>query len=108
MAGVESSEGRKRHEEKAVRRTLEFPCARQLGKGRTFFFFLIWREFCFIMGFPSGTVVKNVPAVQETWVRSLSLEDLLEKEMSTHSSIPARKVPWTEEPDCFSPWDCKR
>ena len=62
-------------------------------------FFLIWREFCFIMGFPSGTVVKNLPAVQETWVRSLSLEDLLEKGMSTHSSIPARKVPWTEEPD---------
>ena len=41
MAGVESSEGRKGHEEKAIRMTLEFPYARQLGKGRAFFFFLI-------------------------------------------------------------------
>ena len=39
MAGVESSEGRKRHEEKAIRRALGFPCARQLGKGRVCFFF---------------------------------------------------------------------
>lgn len=39
MAGVESSEGRKGHEEKAIRTTLEFPCARQLGKGRAFIFF---------------------------------------------------------------------
>ena len=38
MAGVESSEGRKGHEEKAIRMTLEFPYARQLGKGRAFFF----------------------------------------------------------------------
>ena len=37
MAGVESSEGRKGHEEKAIRMTLEFPYARQLGKGRAFF-----------------------------------------------------------------------
>ena len=43
-------------------------------------------------------VVKNPPAVQETWVRSLGREDPLEKEMATHSSIPAWKIPWTEEP----------
>ena len=36
--------------------------------------------------------------IQETWVRSLGQEDPLEKEMATHSSIPAREVPWTEEP----------
>ena len=38
-------------------------------------------------------------AVQETWVRSLGLEDPLEKEMATHSSILAWRIPWTEEPD---------
>ena len=52
MAGVESSEGRKRHEEKAVRRTLEFPCARQLGKGRTFFFFFNLERILFYHGLP--------------------------------------------------------
>ena len=43
-------------------------------------------------------VVKNLPAVQETWVQSLGQEDLLEKEMATHSSILAWRVSWTEEP----------
>ena len=43
-------------------------------------------------------VVKNLPAVQETWVRSLTQEDPLEKEMATHSRIIAWKIPWTEEP----------
>ena len=43
-------------------------------------------------------MVKNLPAMQETWVRSLDWEDLLEKEMATHSSILACKIPWTEEP----------
>ena len=42
-------------------------------------------------------VVKNPPAMQETWVRSLDWEDLLEKEMATHSSILTWKIPWTEE-----------
>ena len=42
--------------------------------------------------------VKNVPTMQETWVRSLDREDLLEKEMATHSSILAWRIPWTEEP----------
>ena len=42
--------------------------------------------------------VKNLPAVQETWVQSLGWEDLLEKEMATHSNILAWKIPWTEEP----------
>ena len=42
--------------------------------------------------------VKCLPAVQETWVRSLGQEDPLEKEMATHSSTLAWKIPWTEEP----------
>ena len=42
--------------------------------------------------------VKNLLAMQKTWVRFLSWEDLLEKEMSTHSSIHAWRIPWTEEP----------
>ena len=43
-------------------------------------------------------MVKNLPAVQETRVQSLGQEDPLEKEMATHSSILAWKIPWTEEP----------
>ena len=43
--------------------------------------------------------VKRLPAVRETWVRSLGWEDPLEKEMETHSSILAWRIPWTEEPD---------
>ena len=49
-------------------------------------------------GFPGGSVVKNTPAMQETWVWPLSREDPLEKELATHSSILAREIPWTEEP----------
>ena len=43
-------------------------------------------------------MVKNLPAVQETWVQSLGWEDPLEKEMATHSSILAWRIPRTEEP----------
>ena len=43
-------------------------------------------------------MVKHLPAVRETWVRSLGWEDPLEKEMVTHSSTLAWKIPWTEEP----------
>ena len=43
--------------------------------------------------------VKYLPAMQETWVLSLGQKDPLEKEMATHSSILAREIPWTEEPD---------
>ena len=42
-------------------------------------------------------MVKNLPAVQETQVRSLGQEDPWEKEMATHSSILAWEIPWTEE-----------
>ena len=43
-------------------------------------------------------MVKNLPAVQETWVRSLGQKDPLEKKMATHSSILAWEIPWTEGP----------
>ena len=43
-------------------------------------------------------MVKNLPAVQETQAQSLGREDPLEKEMATHSSVLAWRIPWTEEP----------
>ena len=42
--------------------------------------------------------LKPLPAMQETWVRPLGREGSLEKEMATHSSILAWRIPWTEEP----------
>ena len=42
--------------------------------------------------------VKNLPAMQETWARTLSREDPLDKRMATHSSIFVHRIPWTEEP----------
>ena len=51
-----------------------------------------------LKGFPGGSVVKNPPAIQETWVPSPGWEDPLEEEMATHSSILPWKIPWTEEP----------
>ena len=49
------------------------------------------------VGLPVGSVVKNLPATQETWVGSLGREDPLEEEIATYSSILAWEVPWTEE-----------
>ena len=43
-------------------------------------------------------MVKKLPTMQEIWVQSLGWEDLLEKEMATHSSILTWRIPWTEEP----------
>ena len=50
------------------------------------------------LGFPGGSVVKNLPAVQETRVGFLGWEDPLEEEMASHSNILAWRIPWTEEP----------
>ena len=44
-------------------------------------------------------MVKGLPAMQETQVQFLGQEDPLEKEMATHSSMPAWRIPWSEEPD---------
>ena len=64
-----------------------------------------YRKFLFTADFKSfhrasliAQSVKNLPAVQETWVQSLGWEDFLEKEMETHYSILAWKILWTEEP----------
>ena len=58
-------------------------------------------------------LVKNLPAIRGTWVQFLGWEDRLEKEMTTHSSILAWRIPWTEEPGGLQPmskvrheWDC--
>ena len=53
-------------------------------------------------------MVKNLLAVQQTRVWSLGQEDPLEKEMSTHSSILAQRIPWTEEPGGLQSMDSQR
>ena len=52
-------------------------------------------------------MVKRLPAMRDTWVQSLGREDPLEKEMATHSSTLAWKIPWTESLVGYSPWGCK-
>ena len=52
---------------------------------------------------PVAQLVKNLSAMQETWVRSLGWEDPLDKSMGTHSSILAWRIPWTEKPGRLQP-----
>ena len=59
----------------------------------------------FKKGFPGDSVVKNPLTMQERGIQSLGWEDPLEKEMATHSSVLARKIPWTEEPDWLRSMD---
>ena len=62
---------------------------------------MCWKTFsyCFSSIFSFvAQLVKNLPAMQETWVWFLGLEDPLEKEMATHSSILAWRIPWSEKP----------
>ena len=64
-------------------------------------------SFCLAVGrdgFPDGSVVKNLPVMQETQLWSLGQEDPLEKGMATYFSILAWRIPWTEEPGGYSPW----
>ena len=62
----------------------------------------------YMLGLPGGSDGKNLPAVWETWFRSLRREDSLEKEMATHSSTLAWKIPWTVELGAgCCPWGCK-
>ena len=51
-----------------------------------------------VLGFLGAQRLKRLPAVWETWVQFLGREDILEKEMATHSSILAWRIPWTKEP----------
>ena len=55
-------------------------------------------------GFPGGSMVKNLPVIQETWVQSLGREDLLEEGMATQTSTLAWRKPWTEEPGGLQDW----
>ena len=60
-------------------------------------FVIIIFMLCIIWPSLVAQMVKCLPTMRETWVRSLGQEDLLEKEMATHSSILAWNIPWTEE-----------
>ena len=51
-----------------------------------------------LRGFLIAQSVKSLPAMQQTWVRFLGWEDHLEKEVATHSTIPAQRIPWIEDP----------
>ena len=75
------------------------------GRNYTLIYFIQHVSRVLIRDFPGvpevtslvAQMVKHLPTVQETWVRSLGQEDPLEKEMATHSSTLAWKIPWTEE-----------
>ena len=58
---------------------------------------LIVMFFIYFYGFPDGSVIKNMPAMQETWVQSLGREDSLKQKMTIHSSILAWEISWSEE-----------
>ena len=58
----------------------------------------IFTTLIMLWGFPGGSAVQNLPAMQETWVQSLGLEASLEEEMATRSSVLAWRIPWTEDP----------
>ena len=57
--------------------------------------------------FPHSSVGRESALMQETWVRFLGWEDPLEKEMATHSSILAWRIPWTRNLACYSLLGCK-
>ena len=58
-----------------------------------------WRnQIIYLLSSLAAQRVKRLPAMQKTWVQSLGQEDPLEKEMATHSSTLAWKIPWTEKP----------
>ena len=65
--------------------------------GRTIWRCSLWEAPCSFASLVAQTV-KNLPAMWETWVQSLDWENPLEKEIGTHSSILAWRIPWTEEP----------
>ena len=63
-----------------------------------FIVIIIYYSCFYVPSFPVAQLVKNPPVIWETWVQSLGEEDPLEKEMKTHSSILACRIPWMEEP----------
>ena len=80
----------------ALRSQYKRPLAPYHVMGNFYFSYYVGLQ-CF-QGLPGGSDSKNLPAVQETQVRSLGREDTLENRMATHSSILAWRNPWTEEP----------
>ena len=68
----------------------------------------MFQQSCLLAGFPDGSAVKNLPAMQETRVRSLGWEDALEEGMAIHSSILAWRIPWTEEPGTLQSMESQR
>ena len=62
-----------------------------------------WLQFSLV-----AQMVKHLPTTWETWVRSLGQEDPLEKEMATHSSTLAWRIPWTEDPGRLQPMGSQR
>ena len=71
------------------------------GRGGRWEDFGGWHEYIYTTMYGASLVaqlVKNLPAMQETCVQFLDQENLLEKEMTTHSSILAWRIPWTEKP----------
>ena len=78
------------------------------GEDRIYRCFLWVKKPCvFLLASLGAQSVKNPPAMQETWVSSLGWEDPLEKEMATHSSILAWRIPWTEEPGGLQSMGCE-
>ena len=53
-------------------------------------------------------MIKNLPAIRETWVRSLGREDSLEKGITTHSRVLTWRIPWTEEPGGLQSMELQR
>ena len=80
----------------------ESPACRQilyrLSNQKSFYCIANWISYAYTWDIPGGSAVKNMPALQEIWVRYLDWEDLLEKEIATHSSILAWEILRTEEP----------
>ena len=90
-------------------------CAAVHGAAKSRTWLSYWTELtnCYVCLIRVGAsllpqTVKNPPAKQETWVRFLDWEDLLEKGMATHSSILAWRIPWTEEPGGLQSMSCQR
>ena len=64
-------------------------------------------HFLYLWASPVAQMVKNLPAMQKTWVQSLGQKDPLEKGMAIHSSILAWRIPWTEKSGGLQSWGCK-
>ena len=76
-----------------------FPCSLTYYKVLSIILHVIVGPCCLsVLYIVEAQLVKNLPAMQETWVWSLGREDILEKEMATYSSTLAWRMPWTEEP----------